>query len=239
MKKLIFPSLLLAAMFTFSNCESLKKAAAEALVKATVEEIGKALKQALEQGITKGVDKLGIKDGYLKSAYKIGLPPEATKVTSKLKSIPGFEKLEENLIEKINRGAEDAAKESAPIFVSAIKGMTFDDARKILMGADNSATEYLRGKTFQDLYGKFNPKITASLDKFGARDLWKKAADAYNKIPLVTKVNANLDDYITRQALDGLFKQVESEEKNIRTNKAARPTIEMKKAFAEQDASRK
>ncbi len=240
MKKSTFFAVFAAIAFTFASCAELKKAAAEQLVKLTVQEIGQALKDALGQGITKGVEKLSSKDGFYKSAYKILLPAEAQKVTAKLKNIPGFGNLEENLLEKINRGAEDASKEATPIFISAIKGMTFSDAQKILMGADNSATDYLNRTTNSQLYSAFNPKIVSSLDKFGARDLWKKAADAYNKIPLISnKVNADLDDYITKEALKGLFSKVEEEEKNIRHNKLARTTDVMKKAFAQQDANRK
>lgn len=239
MKKLALPILLVSAVLSLASCDALKKAAAKALLEPTLEEIGKALKEALTQGITKGVKVLSEKDGYYKSAYKILLPEEARKVTERLKVVPGFDKLEENLLEKINRGAEDAAKEAGPIFVSAIRQMTFADAKNILMGSDNAATDYLNRTTYQALYGKFNPKIVASLDKFEARSLWKKAADAYNKIPLVTKVNNDLDDYITKQALTGLFRKVEDEEKNIRRNKLSRSTDLMKKVFAQQDSNRK
>ncbi|MFN4256413.1 MAG: DUF4197 domain-containing protein [Saprospiraceae bacterium] len=239
MKKLALPLLLLSLLVSFASCDTLKKAAAKALLEPTLEEIGKALKEALTQGITKGVKVLSEKDGYYKSAYKILLPEEARKVTERLKVVPGFDKLEENLLEKINRGAEDAAKEAGPIFVSAIRSMTFADAKNILMGSDNAATDYLNRTTYQSLYDKFNPKIVASLDKFEARALWKKAADAYNKIPLVTKVNNDLDDYITKQALTGLFRKVEEEEKNIRRNKLSRSTDLMKKVFAQQDTNRK
>jgi hypothetical protein len=139
----------------------------------------------------------------------------------------------------MNLGAEDAAKEAKPIFVSAITGMSFSDATNILLGADNAATEYLKRTTDQQLYEKFNPKIVASLDKIGANNLWKKAADTYNKIPLVTKVNNDLDDYVTKEALKGLFAKIAEEEKNIRRNKGSRTTDLLKKVFAKQDPNRK
>ena len=161
------------------------------------------------------------------------------KVTDKLKNVPGFSNIENELLEKMNRGAEDAAKEAKPIFVSAITGMTFSDATNILLGSDNAASQYLNRTTNTQLYEKFNPKIVASLDKIGANNLWKKAADAYNKIPLVTKVNADLDDYVTKEALKGLFAKIEEEEKNIRRNKGSRSTELLKKVFAKQDANRK
>jgi Protein of unknown function (DUF4197) len=240
MKNFKISILLFSLLFSFSSCAELEKLAKDVNLEPSLADIGNGLKQALTQGITKGVKVLTAKDGYYKSAYKILLPEEAQKVTQKLKIIPGFDKLEENLLEKINRGAEDAAQEATPIFVDAIKAMTFQDAKNILMGDNNAATSYLNKATYQSLYGKFNPKIMTSLDKFEARSLWKKAAETYNKIPLIgTKVPTDLDDYITKQALNGLFKKVEEEEKDIRTNKLNRPTDLLKKVFAKQDANRK
>ena len=198
-------------------------------------DVGQALKEALDKGVQKGVAELSARDGYLGGIYKILLPDEARKVTDRLKSVPGFANLEADLVEKMNRGAEDAAKQAAPIFASAIKGMTFQDATNILMGADNSATEYLRKTTWQQLYDKFNPVIVQSLDKIGANETWKGATTAYNKIPMVTKVNTDLDDHVTRKALDGLFGKIQEEEKNIRKNPGARTSDLLKKVFAKQD----
>lgn len=216
-------------------CDVLQEAAGTILNEPSLEEIGRGLKEALKIGITKGANQLSQKDGYFKSAYKIMLPSEVRTVTDKLKNIPGFSNLEDELMEKMNRGAEDAAKEAAPIFVSAITAMTFQDATNILMGADNAATQYLNKTTYQQLYDKFKPKIVASLDKIGANDLYRKAVNTYNKIPLVTKVNNDLGDYVTTEALKGLFKKVEAEEKNIRHNKMARTSDLLKKVFAKQD----
>jgi hypothetical protein len=240
MKYFKFSILFFALLFSFSSCAELEKLAKDVNLEPSLADISGGLKQALSQGITKGVKVLSAKDGFYKSAYKILLPEEAQKVTQRLKIIPGFDKLEENLLEKINRGAEDAAQEATPIFVDAIKAMTFQDAKNILMGDNNAATNYLNKATYDALYGKFNPKIVTSLDKFEARSLWKKAAETYNKIPLIgAKVPTDLDDYITKQALNGLFKKVEEEEKNIRTNKLSRSTDLLKKVFAKQDANRK
>lgn len=239
MKKLALPFLLFFGIFNLLSCDTLQEVAGSVLAEPTIEEIGKGLKEALSNGVTKGVNDLSQRDGYFKSAYKILLPDEARKVSDKLKAVPGFSNLENELLEKMNRGAEDAAKEAGPIFLNAIKQLTFQDAANILMGADNAATTYLQKTTSQQLYDKFNPKIVASLDKIGANTLWKSAADTYNKIPLVTKVNNDLDDYVTRKALDGLFGKIAEEEKNIRRNKVARSTDLLKKVFAKQDSNRK
>ena len=236
-KLLIFP--LLISLFVVSSCDVLKEAAGTILSEPSIDEIGRGLKEALTNGITKGANALSVKDGYFKSAYKILLPPEARKVTEKLKNVPGFTNLENELLEKINRGAEDAAKEAGPIFLNAIRQMTFQDATNILMGVDNSATDFLNRTTSQQLYEKFNPKIVASLDKIGANNLWRKAANAYNNIPLVADVNNDLDDYVTKEALKGLFGKVGEEEKNIRRNRSSRTSELLRKVFAKQDANRK
>jgi len=201
----------------------------------TTGEISSGLKQALEVGIGKGSDLLSKKDGYFKSPYKILLPPEARKITDKLSGIPGFTNVEDIILEKINRGAEDAAKRAKPIFVNAIRQMTFADAMDILMGEKNAATAYLDRSTHQALYQEFNPVIVQSLDKFGARKYWSDAVNAYNKIPFIQKANPDLDDYVTNEALKGLFDMVGKEELNIRSNVSARTTDLLKKVFAKQD----
>jgi Protein of unknown function (DUF4197) len=198
-------------------------------------EISSGLKEALEVGIGKGSDALSVRDGFYKSAYKILLPPEAQKVADKLRNVPGFNNVEERILEKINRGAEDAAKKAKPIFVSAIRQMTFTDAKNILFGEQNAATTFLNRTTSDALYQEFNPVIVQSLDKFDARKYWSDAVNAYNKIPFVDKANPDLDDYVTKQALNGLFSMVEEEERNIRTNIAARTSELLKKVFARQD----
>ena len=199
------------------------------------EDIANGLKQALEIGISKGSDALSARDGYYKSPYKIGMPPEAEKVAQKLRPIPGFSNVEEVILEKINRGAEDAAGKAKPIFVSAIRNMTFTDALDILMGDKDAATKYLKSATYEQLYNEFNPVIVESLDKFNARKYWADAVKTYNKIPFVEKANPDLDDYVTQQALAGLFSKVQEEELNIRTNISARTTALLKKVFAKQD----
>lgn len=198
-------------------------------------EVSSGLKEALEVGISKGSEALAKKDGYYKSPYKILLPPEAQKVADKLRNVPGFSNVEERILEKINRGAEDAAKKAKPIFVDAIRQMTFSDAMNILMGEQNAATTYLNRSTSDKLYDAFNPVIVQSLDKFDARKYWSDAVSAYNKIPFVDKANPDLDDYVTNQALVGLFGMVEKEELNIRTNISARTSDLLKKVFAKQD----
>ncbi|RMF03427.1 MAG: DUF4197 domain-containing protein [Bacteroidetes bacterium] len=233
---LIFSFIMLAAACTTSDLQQIAGAILGEEGGLTSEEIAQGLKQALEIGISKGAEQLAQRNGYYDSPYKILLPPEARKVTDRLQGVPGFSQLEENIIEKINRGAEDAAARAKPIFVNAIKAMTFRDAVGILQGEKNAATTYLRRVTYQQLYEEFNPVIVRSLDKFNARTYWADAVNTYNAIPLVRdKADPDLDDYVTRQALEGLFAQVELEEQNIRENISARTTDLLRRVFAAQD----
>lgn len=245
MKKIVITLLILLPALSGVQAQLLKnlEKSAKSVIggggELSASEIGQGLKDALSKGVQKGVNDLSASDGYFKSVYKILLPEEARKVTERLKAVPGFANVEADLIEKMNRGAENAAKEAGPIFASAITGMSFQDALDILMGADNSATEYLRKSTFQQLYDKFNPVIVKALDEIGANELWRNASSAYNKIPLVTKVNTDLDDHVTSKALGGLFGKIQEEEKNIRRNPVNRTSDLLKKVFSKQDSNRK
>ena len=197
------------------------------------QEVGSGLKEALNLGIGKGVDFLSAKDGYYKSAYKILLPADAQKVVTKLRNIPGFDKVEEIAIEKMNHAAEDAAVKAKPIFIKAIREMSFADAWNILTGGKGAATSYLKEKTYQTLYSEFNPVVVESLNKFGAVDYWAQAANTYNKLPFVSgKANPRIDDYVTSKALDGLFSMVTEKENDIRQNPVARTTDLLKKVFS-------
>lgn len=197
--------------------------------------VADGLKEALNFGVDNSVKKLSAQNGFYKSIYKIILPEDAKKVINALKIVPGFEKVEETIIQKINQSAEDAASKAGPIFIGAIKSITFDDATNILMGAQNAATQFLHNRTFNALYGEFNPVINNSLNKFGALDYWADAVNAYNKLPLVKKLNPDISDHVTTKALDGLFKLIEKKEQGIRTDISQRTTDLLKNVFAKQD----
>ena len=203
----------------------------------TTADMAAGLKQALEIGVGESVNFLSLKDGYYKTVYKILLPEEARTVIDKLKFIPGFSNVEEIVLEKINRGAEDAAKTAGPIFLSAIKQMTFGDALSILMGENNAATQYLHQSTYSELYSKFNPVIVNSLNKFNALDYWSDVVNKYNKIPFITKVNPDLGEYVTRKSLAGLFDLIEKKEYVIRTDISQRTTNLLEKVFKKQDGN--
>lgn len=233
----LFAALLLSQFAQAQFGDALKKAKDKVLGGGGLsqEDAGNGLKEALNAGIGEAVDFLSAKDGYFKSPYKILVPDEAQKVVSKLKVVPGFNNLEADLTERMNRAAEDAATKAKPIFIAAIKGMTFQDALNILMGNQDAATRYLQKTTFDKLYAEFKPVIQASLDKVNAREYWKSAVTAYNKLPFVEKTNPDLDDHVTRKALSGMFSLVEQKEKGIRSNVSLRNTDLLKKVFAQQD----
>ncbi|MFA9210706.1 MAG: DUF4197 domain-containing protein, partial [Moraxellaceae bacterium] len=192
-------------------------------------------KEALNNGINKQVTKLTAVDGFYKNEMvKILLPEELQKVDAGLRKI-GLGKLADDGLRAINRTAEDAVKQATPIFVDAIKGMTFTDAKNILMGNESAATTYLQSSTSTALYAKFNPVIKNSFAKVGADKVWANIITKYNAIPLVKKVNPDLTDYTTNKAMEGVFKMISVEEKNIRTDLNSRTSDLLKKVFALQD----
>ena len=198
-------------------------------------DIAAGLRQALDNGIDKQVSKLTKTDGFFRNELvKIVLPAELQKVDRTLRDL-GMGQLADEGLKVLNRAAEDAVKEATPIFVNAVRQITFNDARNILMGPDNSATQYLSNKTTQELYGRFNPVITNSLDKVGATQIWNTIITQYNAIPLTNNVNPDLADYVTREALKGVFTMIAVEEKEIRNNFSARTTDLLRRVFSLQD----
>ncbi|MBT8245361.1 MAG: DUF4197 domain-containing protein [Winogradskyella sp.] len=198
-------------------------------------DIASGLKQALDIGIDKQVSKLTQKDGFFKNELvKILLPQELQKVDKTLRDI-GLGNLADEGLKILNRAAEDAVKEATPIFVNAVKDITFEDAKNILLGSNNAATEYLTSKTQTELYNKFKPVIDNSFSKVGADQIWTNLITKYNALPLTSNVNPDLTDYVTNEALDGIYTMIAVEEKEIRTKISSRTTDLLKKVFALQD----
>ena len=197
----------------------------------TTAEVGDGLKEALINGISKGADLVSQTDGYFKNPeIKIPFPPEVQRVEKALRDI-GLGSEVDKFVMTLNRGAEDAAREAKPIFVSAIKSMTIEDAWAILKGEDNAATQYLRKTTSTQLKNAFRPVIQNSLNKVNATKYYGDLVSRYNRIPFVEKVNPNLDDYATDKAVEGLFVMIAKEEKNIRMDPVARTTELLKRVF--------
>ncbi|MES2797751.1 MAG: DUF4197 domain-containing protein [Bacteroidota bacterium] len=197
----------------------------------TSEEIGRGLKEALTVGINNSSTKASALDGYLgNSLIKLLFPPEAQKVEAKLRQI-GLGGECDKFITALNRGAEDAAKSAAPIFIDAITKMTIQDALGILKGDKDAATQYLKKTSTAALVNAFGPVIESSLNKTNATKAYSDIANLYNRIPLVQKVNPDLKGYATNKAIDGLFLLVAQEEANIRENPGARVSELLKRVF--------
>ena len=200
----------------------------------TTAEVAEGLKEALIKGISTGSDLASQVDGYFKNPeIKIPFPPEVKKVEDKLRQI-GLGNEVDKFVMTLNRGAEDAAREAKPIFITAIKAMTIQDAWGILKGEQDAATQYLKRTTTPQLKEKFKPVIQNSLNKVSATKYYGDIVNTYNKIPFTDDVNPNLDDYATDKAIEGLFTLIAREEKNIRQDPVARTTELLKKVFGAQ-----
>lgn len=235
MKKIV---LFLTGIALFGGIEIQQIKAQFSLPKGLIEkkvDIAAGLKEALNNGISKQVSKLTAIDGFYKNeAVKILLPTELQKVDKTLRSM-GMANLADDGLKVLNRAAEEGVKEATPIFIEAVKNMSFKDAKTILMGNENAATTYLQNETTTALYGKFSPVIQTSLSNVGADKIWATILTKYNAIPLVKKVNPDLKDYVTQETLKGVFKMVAIEEKAIRTNLKERNSEVLKKVFSLQD----
>lgn len=197
----------------------------------TTAEVAEGLKEALIKGISTGSDQASQLDGFFKNPQiKIPFPPDIKRVEDRLRQM-GLGGEVDKFVMTLNRGAEDAAREAKPIFISAIRQMTIQDAWNILKGDDNAATEYLKRTTSTQLYEKFQPVIANSLNKVNATKYYGDLVGTYNKIPLVEKVNPDLNDYATNKAMDGLFLLIAGEEKKIREDPLARTSDLLKKVF--------
>jgi hypothetical protein len=225
----------------FSSCDTLNQYAGvlnQATGVPSNTEINLGLKQALEFGTNYSADRLSAKDGYLGNlAVKILMPPEAQKVENTLRSL-GLNSLCDNVIMSLNRAAEDAAIQAKPIFVNAIKQMSFQDVTNILLGQQDAATMYFKRTTSIALADKFRPSINNSLSKVGATRYWGDLTSTYNRIPLVKPINTDLAGYVTDRAIAGLFIEVAQEELKIRQNLAARSTSLLQKVFGYADRQR-
>ena len=189
------------------------------------------LKEALLQGIGKGADQASQPDGfYLNRFIRIPFPPDAQHVATTLRSI-GLGSQVDKFELSLNRGAEDAARSAKPIFIAAIKSLTFSDVWNILTGQRDAATQFLKRTTSSQLVAAFSPIMQQSLDKVGATRYYTQLAASYNQLPLVQKVQPDLNQYATGKAVDGLFTLIAQEEASIRENPVARTTELLRRVF--------
>ena len=224
----------LMSTVVLSGCDVLKTLPLPGGSGITEAEAGQGIKEALSQGLVGAVLRLNKEDGFFKDAfYKILLPPDAKKVENTLRDI-GFGNMVDKAILQINRGAEDAAGYAKPIFLDAVRSMTLSDAIGLVRNGDTSATHFFREKTTDKLIAAFLPVIKASLDKVQATKYYGDVITKYNNFPTTfKKINPDLPSFVTNKATDALFDLVAIEERNIRTNIAARTTDILKKVFGQ------
>ncbi len=195
------------------------------------DEIVKGLKEALNVGTNNSVASASKTDGFLKNAaIKIVFPSDARDMETQLRNI-GMGEQCDKFVETLNRGAEEASKSAATIFINAVTNMTISDGIKLLNGGDNAATQYLKDNTSSQLKSAFTPIVKAALAKVKLTEYWNPLASTYNKLPFVKKVNPDLDAYVTDKTIDGLFKLIANEEYKIRKDPAARVSDILKKVF--------
>lgn len=228
---------LVFSFFFLSACDELQQVVNQIPNQGPVTEveIAAALKAALQQGIDQRVDDLAAEGGYFNNPLvRIGLPSELQKVDKTLRDI-GLSKLADEGLKVLNRAAEDAVSEAIPVFVNAVSGITFADAKNILLGDELAATTFLEGRTEQELYNKFFPIIKNSFEKVGADVIWEDLITRYNQLPLTRDVDTDLSAYVTGEALNGVYKVIGEEEKEIRSKVSARGTRLLQRVFALQD----
>lgn len=190
------------------------------------------LKEALTVGTQNTVAQTSKAGGFAQNPrLRIPLPGELQTVGNTLRKV-GMGAMVDDFEAKMNLAAEQAAAQATPVFVDAIKQMTFADAKAILSGKETAATDYFRDKTSARLRELFRPIVAKYTDQAGAAKAYKSVMDRYNQIPLVPKpAAASLDDYVTDKGITGLFTVLADEETKIRQNPAARTTELLKKVF--------
>src|SRR5512133_2645338 len=194
--------------------------------------IAKGLKEALATGTTRAVTAVSQQDGYFNNQMIKILLPEKVRTAADLLGKFGFQRQVDDFVLSMNRAAEKAAPKATEHFVSALKAMTFDDARKILQGDATSATQYFRQNTGDRIYADFKPVVVSNMKDVGVSRNYRQMTDKFEAIPFAGTIGTfDLDHYVTTKAVDGLFTMLGEEEKKIRTDPAARGTELLKKVF--------
>jgi hypothetical protein len=189
------------------------------------------LKEALTRGADIAVSQLGKKNGFLgDKRVKIPLPKSAQTAEKMMRTF-GMKKQADELIETMNRAAEMAVVEAKPILTNAVKSMSFDDARGILTGGDDAATQYFKRTTSKDIGARFLPIVKTATAKVDLAGQYNKYAGQAAKLGLMSEQDADLDTYVTQKAMDGLFLMIAEQEKAIRKDPIGTGSSLLKKVF--------
>lgn len=231
---LLFPLLML------TSCDQLGavlESAGTSTGPPTEAEIAEGIREALIVGAKNTIAQTSQTNGFLNNPLiKIPFPPEAQKVEETARNL-GLNQQVDQFIETMNHGAEEATEKATPIFVNAIRQMTLRDVYDIWRGPNDAATQYLKRTTEVQLKSEFRPVIENALDKVDLTRYWTPLADNYNKLPLVQKVNPDLNEYVLDETLEGLFVVIALEEARIRENPQARVSEILRKVFGYLDSN--
>jgi Protein of unknown function (DUF4197) len=191
------------------------------LAELTNQDASRGIKGALDQGAASAIAKLGVPGGFLDNPkVKIPLPPALDEI-AKVMRMMGHGKDADELVVAMNRAAEQAVPQAKELMIDAVKSMSLEDAKKILTGGDDSVTQFFKAKTEAPLAVKFLPVVKQSTDRVGLARKYDQVAGQGVKLGLVKGDAANIDQYVTHKALDGLYLMIGEEERAIRKNPAA------------------
>ena len=194
--------------------------------------VASGLKQALQVGSENAVKIVGKPNGYFSNeAIKIVMPKDLHPLESGMRAIGFGPKIDEFIL-SMNRTAEAAAPAARKIFIDAILAMSFDDAKRILSGNNTAATEYFKEKTTGQLTDAFTPVVKKTMGENGVVKQYDALTEQYKNIPFASSKSLDIDHYVVSKALDGLFYELGEQEKQIRTNPAARTTSLLKEVFS-------
>lgn len=195
------------------------------------DEASGGLKEALSQGVEKAVSSLGVTNGFFgNKEVKIPLPDSLKKIEKGMKLV-GMGKQSDDLILKMNRAAEAAAPEAKALLVGSIKQMSLADAKAILTGPEDAATQYFKKTTSAEMGQKFLPIVTKATENVQLAQTYNKYAEMGNKFGVVDKEDANIEQYVTNKALDGLYLMIAKEEAAIRKDPIGQASSLLKKVF--------
>ncbi len=239
MRKITVAAFLAAAVLLVTSCETTRvtRVLSELLQSGqggvSLETMVAGLKEALTVGTRNAVEKTSRAGGFsADNLLRIRTPPELEKVAKTLRAV-GLGRMVDDFEAKMNLAAEQASARATPVFLDAVKGMTFADAKQILQGGDTAATDYFRGRTEKRLGGIFRPIAAEQMAKVGAVRVYNNLMRKYNAIPLVTRPRFDIEDYVTGKTLDGLFATLAAEETRIRRDPVARTTELLRRVFGQ------
>jgi hypothetical protein len=189
------------------------------------------LKEALTRGSQAAVARLGVEDGFLKNpSVRIGLPPALRSAEAVIRSI-GMGTQADDLVLRMNRAAEAAVPQARTLLTNAVRKMSVQDAKGILTGGDDAATQYFKRTTSEPLAKQFQPIVKKAMEKVRIAEKYNEIAASGARFGLVKDEDAKLEDYVTRRALDGLFVAIAEEEKKIRKDPAGAASSIIRKVF--------